>query len=33
MLEKENEFVSREEHTEELKQLMEEVYFQLNDNF
>jgi len=31
MLEKENEFVSREEHTEELKQLMEEVYFQLND--
>ena len=31
MLEKENEFISREEHTEELKILMEEVYFQLND--
>lgn len=31
MLEKENEFVSKEEHTEELKQLMEDVYFQLND--
>jgi len=31
MLEKENEFISREEHTEELKTLMEEVYFQLND--
>ena len=31
MLEKENEFVSREEHTDELKQLMEDVYSQLND--
>ena len=31
MLEKENEFVSNEENTEELKSLMEQVYFELND--
>ena len=31
MLEKENEFLSKEENTEQLKILMEEVYFQLND--
>ena len=31
MLEKENEFLSKEENTEQLKLLMEKVYYQLND--
>ena len=31
MLEKENEFLSKEENTEDLQDVMEEVYRQLND--